>query len=172
MTNGSWVALLRGINLGKRQLKMEDLRAVAARIGLDRPRTYIASGNVLFGSGDSEAALKQALEAALTDHMGARVGVMIRTALEIAEVAAQNPFASEPGNTVVAFFLDHPPPPRALDEMKNVADEQVALGTREIYVHYPAGIGQSKLAIPATAKGTARNMNTVAKLAELAKEPQ
>jgi uncharacterized protein (DUF1697 family) len=47
-------------------------------------------------------------------------------------------------------------------------DEKISLGKREIYVFYGAGMGRSKLRIPAAAAGTARNMNTVAKLAELA----
>jgi uncharacterized protein (DUF1697 family) len=42
------------------------------------------------------------------------------------------------------------------------------LGAREIYVRYGAGIGRSKLKIPAAKTGTARNMNTIAKLAEMA----
>jgi uncharacterized protein (DUF1697 family) len=49
-----------------------------------------------------------------------------------------------------------------------LADEQIALGRREIYVHYPRGQGTSRLIIPAAKAGTARNMNTVMKLAELA----
>jgi len=70
----------------------------------------------------------------------------------------------------VAIFLDEKPPKDAIENAKNIADERMALGTREIYVHYPSGQGRSKLKIPAAARGTARNMNTVAKLAELAKE--
>ena len=81
-----------------------------------------------------------------------------------------NPFGNEPGNRVAAIFLDEPPPADALDAAKGVADEQMALGAREIYVHYPSGMGHSKLRIPAAASGTARNMNTVARLAELARE--
>jgi uncharacterized protein (DUF1697 family) len=102
--------------------------------------------------------------------MGRDVGVMVRTSSEMAAVAAANPFADQPGNRVVAIFLDVAPPQDAAESMKNVADERLALGTREIYVHYPGGQGRSKLRIPAGASGTARNMNTVAKLAELAEE--
>lgn len=86
------------------------------------------------------------------------------------KVAAANPFADQPGNKVVAIFLDEAPPNDALDQAKNVASERMALGKREIYVHYPDGQGPSKLQIPAASKGTARNMNTVAKLAELSRE--
>jgi uncharacterized protein (DUF1697 family) len=88
----------------------------------------------------------------------------------MAEVATANPFAEEPGNKVVAIFLDRAAPEDAADHAKHVALERIAIGKREIYVHYPDGQGPSKLAIPAAAKGTARNMNTVAKLAELAGE--
>jgi uncharacterized protein (DUF1697 family) len=166
----AYVALLRGVNLGKRQLKMEDLRNVAAGLGLEDPKTYIASGNLLFRSKKGEAALKAELEAAIAEHMGANVGVMIRTADELAGVVRANPFAGEAPNFVVAVFLDKGPPADSPKAAKNVAGERIALGKREFYVHYPRGQGQSRLAIPAAAQGTARNMNTVARLAELARE--
>jgi uncharacterized protein (DUF1697 family) len=102
--------------------------------------------------------------------MGARVGVMLRSASELADVASANPFSNEAANFTVAIFLDEAPTAGAVESAKNVDSERMALGKREIYVHYPRGQGQSRLAIPAAADGTARNMNTVAKLAELAKE--
>ena len=166
----AYVALLRGVNLGGRVLKMDDLRRIATDLGLDDARTYIASGNLLFRSGKSENALKGDLEAAIADHMGATVGVMIRTAGELAAVLAKNPFGKEAPSFTVAIFLDEPPPSGSAEAAKNVDGERIALGARELYVHYPRGQGQSRLAIPAAAQGTARNMNTVAKLAELAME--
>lgn len=167
----SYVALLRGINLMRgTTLRMADLRAIAEKLGLESPRTFIASGNLLFTSGKSERTIKSALEAAVSKHMSRDVGVMVRTAAEMAAVVAQNPFAEEPGNKVVAIFLDDAPPKDALEQAKNVADERMALGTREIYVHYPSGQGRSKLKIPAAAAGTARNMNSVSKMAKLAEE--
>lgn len=167
----SYVALLRGINLmGGTTLRMADLKGIAEELDLMSPRTFIASGNLLFTSGKSEAAIKSALEAAVGKHMAREVGVMVRTADEMAAVAKANPFPGEPGNKVVAIFLDEAPPGDAIERAKNVADERLALGRREIYVHYPSGQGRSKLQIPAAARGTARNMNTVAKLAEMAKE--
>jgi uncharacterized protein (DUF1697 family) len=86
----------------------------------------------------------------------------------MADVSASNPFAEAPTNRVMAFFLDAPPPRNTLDHVTGRKDERIALGTREIYVHYGEGMGTSKLKIPAAKLGTARNMNTVAKLAELA----
>ncbi len=165
-----YVALLRAVNVGGRQLKMDDLRRVATELGLDSPRTFIASGNLLFRSSKKEAAVKRDLEEALQRHMGKPVDVMVRTAGQLADAVAANPFAGEPGNRVVAIFLDDAPPADAVTAAKNVADERLALGKREIYVHFPSWQGRSKLTIPAAARGTARNMNTVAKLAELARE--
>jgi uncharacterized protein (DUF1697 family) len=102
--------------------------------------------------------------------MGAAVGVMIRDSDELADVVSSNPFADRDARYTVAIFLDEAPPADSISSAKKVEGEQMALGKREIYVHYPSGQGQSRLAIPAAATGTARNMNTVAKLAEMATE--
>ncbi|HKX92361.1 MAG TPA: DUF1697 domain-containing protein [Sphingomicrobium sp.] len=166
----AYVALLRAVNVGGRQLAMNDLKRVADELGLEKARTYIASGNLLFASGKTESALKAALEKALTAHLGKPVEAMIRTAAEMTDVVSSNPFAAEPGNRVVAIFFDGRPDADAVEKAANVADERLALGTREIYVHYPSGQGRSKLRLGTRASGTARNMNTVGKLAELAKE--
>ena len=166
----AYVALLRAVNVGGRQLAMADLKAVADDLGLERAKTFIASGNLLFASAKDEAALTTALEQALTGHMGKPVEVMVRTASEMAGVVAANPFADQPGNRVVAIFFDEAPTAAAIEGAKNVADERLALGRREIYVHYPSGQGRSKLKLGTRAPGTARNMNTVARLAELARE--
>jgi uncharacterized protein (DUF1697 family) len=111
------------------------------------------------------------LEQRLKQLMGRKVHAMVRTADEIAGVVRSNPFADSPGNSVQAFFLNSPPPANLLDSLRNEDDERVAVGTRKVYVAYgEKGIGRSRLRIPAAEAGTARNMNTVAKLAELARE--
>lgn len=164
------IALLRAVNVGGTgKLPMTELKAMAAGLGLANPRTYIASGNLLVDTDLTEAEAKRLLETRLQDFAGKPVGVLVRTAAEMAAVVAGNPFAGEPGNRVVAIFLDEPPPPSALTEHRHLAGERIALGTREIYVHYPDGQGPSRLVIKAAVQGTARNMNTVAKLAELAR---
>jgi uncharacterized protein (DUF1697 family) len=91
--------------------------------------------------------------------------VFVRTTTEMAEISANNPFPDAPFNRSVAIFLDAAPPRDALDHVVGRKDELIALGRREIYVHYGDGMAKSKLRIKA---GTARNLNTVAKLAELA----
>jgi uncharacterized protein (DUF1697 family) len=166
----TYVALLRAVNVGGRQLKMNELKRIASEVELESPRTFIASGNLLFTSGKSEAEVKRELEAELTRHMGKSVEVMVRTAEEMAQAVEANPFTGEPGNRVAAIFFDDPPPEEAIAAAKNVTNERLARGRREIYVHYPDGQGRSKLKLGARALGTARNMNTVARLAELARE--
>ena len=169
----AYVALLRGVNLvGKTVLKMSDLRAIADELKLEKARTYIASGNLLFVSEKPEEKLREMLEDRLQAHMAKQVRVILRTAKEMAAVLAANPFSDRPGNNVQAFFMNEKPPKDLLDSVRNKAeDERVAAGKREVYVAYgEKGIGRSRLRIPAAEAGSARNMNTVAKLAELAKE--
>lgn len=165
----NYVALLRAVNVGGTgKLPMSELKAMCESLGFAKVRTYIASGNVVFESKLSEAAVKEKLEKCLDAYAGKPVGVLVRSAKEMAEVLAANPFKSAAPNRTVAIFLDLPPPQDALDEARGRQDEEIALGVREIYVHYGNGMADSKLKIAAAKNGTARNMNTVAKLAEWA----
>jgi uncharacterized protein (DUF1697 family) len=167
-----YVALLRSVNLaGNSVLKMADLRAIAEELGLHCVKTYIASGNLLFVSDKPEEELRQTLEKRLAMHMGRQVPVLVRTAEEMMDVAGANPFPEAAGNNSVAVFMNEPPPANLLETVRNCDDERIATSAREIYVAYgEKGIGRSRLRIPAAEAGTARNMNTVAKLAELARE--
>ena len=149
---------------------MSELKRLCEKTGFQNVRTYIASGNVLAERDGSETQAKAALEAELEAYAGKPLGLIVRTAAEMAEVVANNPFPDGAANQTVAIFLNHAPPPEALKDIKGQANEEVRLGAREIYVHYPDGIGRSKLRIPADGDGTARNMNTVAKLAAMAAE--
>lgn len=165
----AYVALLRAVNVGGTgKLPMSELKAMCVAEGFGKVQTYIASGNVVFSDDRSEAEIKAALEKRLKDYAGKPVGVIVRTAKEMADVLDANPFPDAPPNWTYAIFLDVPPPADTLDGIKHRKDEEVRLGKREIYVAYGAGMGQSKLKIPAGVNGTARNINTVAKLAELA----
>ncbi len=168
----AYVALLRGVNLlGVSTLKMADLKAIADKLGLKDARTYIASGNLLFRSSKAEEPLRRALEKEMKAHMGRELRVMLRTAAEMAEVVEANPFTDSPGNRIQAFFLNEAPPKDLLKTARNLDDERIATGPREVFVAYgEKGIGKSRLRLPAAEAGTARNMNTVRKLAELAKE--
>jgi uncharacterized protein (DUF1697 family) len=165
----AWVALLRAVNVGGTgKLPMETLRALCEDAGFGTVRTYIASGNVVLRSALGEARVKAKLEAALAAYAGKPVGVLVRSAAEMAAVLDANPFPAAAPSRAVAIFLDAPPPAGALAAATGANGEEMALGKREIYVHYGDGMADSKLRIPAAKAGTARNMNTVAKLARMA----
>jgi uncharacterized protein (DUF1697 family) len=165
----AFVALLRAVNVGGTgKLPMNDLKALCEKAGFLRVRTYIASGNIVFESKASEVSVKAALEKQLHAYAGKPVGVLVRTAKEMAALVKANPFPKAAPSRTVAIFLDAPPPPDALAKATGCDSEEMRLGLREIYVHYGDGMGRSRLKIPAAANGTARNMNTIAKLAEMA----
>ena len=166
----TYIALLRAVNVGGTgKLPMADLKALCNALGFISVRTYIASGNVVFESKVSAGKVKTLLEGKLEAYAGKPVGVMIRSAAEMAAVLTNNPFPNAASNRTVAIFLDKPPSADALASVVGHRDEKIALGVREIYVHYGDGMATSKLRIPAAKSGTARNMNTVAKLAAMAR---
>ncbi|MCI4566644.1 DUF1697 domain-containing protein [Lysobacter sp. CFH 32150] len=165
----TYIALLRAVNVGGTgKLPMAELRTMCEAAGFQRVRTYIASGNVLLDSAASEKQVKAALETQLERYAGKPVGVLVRTGDELAAVLAANPFPQAAPNRTVAIFLDKAPPGDALETVSGRKNEEIALGKREIYVHYGDGMADSKLKIVAAKTGTARNINTIAKLVELA----
>jgi uncharacterized protein (DUF1697 family) len=167
----AFVALLRAVNVGGTgKLPMSELKAMCEQLGFEKVRTYIASGNVVFATRKSEAAIKAALEKRLEAYAGKVVGVLVRSAQEMAEVAANNPFPKAAPNRTMVLFLDRAPPDDTLSAVRGQQDEKIALGRREIYIHYGDGMAKSKLVIPAAKSGTARSMNTVAMLAKMAAE--
>jgi len=165
----AYVALLRAVNVGGTgKLPMTELRAMCERSGFTSVSTYIASGNALFTTRLGEARVKSLLEAEMEAYAGRHIPVLVRTAAEMAEVVARNPFPEADTKSTVAIFLDAAPVPDALSTIRGRLDEELRLGTREIYVDYRGRLGTSKLKIPAASSGTARNLNTVAALAKLA----
>jgi len=161
----AYVALLRAVNVGGRGiLKMEDLHAVCLACGLDNARTFLQSGNVLFDSNRTERSLKQELERKIADKMGRAVGVLIRTADELRAVVEANPFPDGDPSLIGIFFLPKALPLRLLTDLELGGPEDVQMIGREVYVHYPDGIGRSKIKIPFAADGTSRNLNTITRL--------
>ncbi|MGY0797922.1 DUF1697 domain-containing protein [Lysobacter sp. A286] len=165
----TYVALLRAVNVGGTgKLPMTVLRTLCEDAGFENVRTYIASGNVVFDTVATPSQAKKTLEASLQRHAGKPIGVALRTGTEMAAVLAANPFPNAAPNRTVAIFLDKAPPADSLDHASGRNSEDFALGKREIYVHYGDGMADSKLKIPAAKTGTARNMNTIGKLAGMA----
>lgn len=166
-----FVALLRAVNVGGTgNLSMADLKALCEEIGFRDVKTYIQSGNVLFRSEENEAAVQSRLEEALSRKMGKSPGVILRNRQALEGVAGNSPFPHAKPNYLLVTFLPDDAPKDALDKLVAPDGEEVHVAGREIYVHYPDGSGRSKLKLPALKAGTSRNLNTVTKLAEMARE--
>ena len=174
----TYVALLRGINLGARnKIAMADLRELFAALRCESVSTYVQSGNVVFTSSKTAAQLTSAIEKRITADLGLDIAVLLRTKAQIAKVQAGNPFeASEPAALHVTFLADTPDRGRvrALDPDRSPPDEFRVAG-REVYLHCPNGYGRSKLTNAYFEKqlgvaATTRNWRTVTELARLAAE--
>jgi uncharacterized protein (DUF1697 family) len=164
----AYVALLRAVNVsGTGKLPLSDLKAIGEACGFDQCRTFIASGNLLFVSNLGEAEAQQRIATRIEEYFGRAVPVHVRSAAEMAEAVGSNPFGDRPGNRVVALFASEKPTQAAIDAATGINGERLALGPRLIYICYGDGMADSKLKLPAMRDGTARNMNSVAKIAEL-----
>ena len=162
----AWTALLRAVNVGGTgKLPMAELKALCEALGLAQVRTYIASGNVVFASDLDEGELKAMIEAALEAKYGKRIAVLVRSGADMARVVQDNPWPDRPGNRVVAIFCDAE---LKLDGITGQGGELIELGQREVFVDYADGMADTRLRIPSAKAGTARNMNTVTKLAAMA----
>lgn len=165
-----YVALLRAINVGgSGKLPMTRLAALCTDLGLTKVRTYIQSGNVVFESRKGEAALRKAIESALSKALGKPADVIVRTAAEMAAIRDGNPFAKAPPAKVGIAFVGGQVTKAMLEKVEIPGKEEVAGGVREVYIHFPDGMGRSKLKLPkALGPVTIRNVNTVARLAAMA----
>jgi uncharacterized protein (DUF1697 family) len=175
------VALLRGVNLGgHKKIAMEELRTICCSLDLANPKTYIQSGNVVFGCPKSAIPkLAARIEFAIEKRLGFRSSVILRTTQELQNIVARNPFAKrngiEPGKLIVSF-LDKPLEPETRTRILsiNVGSEEIQPAERELYIYFPDGQGRSKLPaiLDRTLKNTAtaRNWNTVLKLLQMAEE--
>lgn len=167
----AYVALVRAVNVaGTGKLPKEELKAMGEACSFQNVRTFINSGNLLFTSGLAEAAVKERIEKRLADYLCKTFPVFVRTADEMAEAAQKNPFGDDKPSRVMAHFIDEEPAQAMIDGARDVVGERLALGPRLLYVSYGEGIGKSKLKLPAVKHGTARNMNSVAKIAGLLAE--
>ena len=161
-----FVALLRAVNVGGTgMLPMKDLQALAVGLGLLHVRTYIQSGNLLFESSRPEQEIASDLQRALARKTGRPVRVLIRTASALRAILDSNPFRDAKPSQVAVVFLSEPAPKDLMVGLVTPGREQVRLADREIFIHYPDGMGRSKLKLPSlAAEGTARNLNTLVKL--------
>jgi uncharacterized protein (DUF1697 family) len=174
------ISMLRGVNVGgHNKIKMDALRTLYESLDLVNPRTHIQSGNVIFAIKNKNMdGLAARIAGAIEKSFSVRCEVILRTAAELQDVIARNPFATRSGvppNKLVVDFLASDPGPEARDRIRKLqgGPEELHLDGRELYIYFPDGQGRSKLPSSAIDKAlkvpaTARNWNTVTKLLELA----
>jgi len=177
---GTYVALLRGINVGgKNKLHMPDLAAMFTEAGCTDVRTYIQSGNVVFSVAPKTAKrVPDLVSRRIADCFGYRVPVVLRTADELKKVAAGNPFfeSDADAHSLHVGFLADLPTPRdvaALDPKRSPGDSFSVRG-REVYLCLPNGVAGTKLTnayfdSKLGTTSTIRNWRTVLRLLELTK---
>jgi len=173
------VALLRGINVGgHNQVAMSDLRNLLGKLGLADAKSLLQSGNLVFRSDRlTGEKLERLLETETTKRLDVTADYLVRTADEWRTIIAKNPFPAEakrdPSHLLV-MCLKSAPAKKGIQALKAAirGPEIVRAVGRQLYLVYPAGIGRSKLTgvlieSKLNTRGTARNWNTVEKLAEL-----
>lgn len=172
------VALLRGINVGgKHKVTMGELAALFEALGCRDVRTYIQSGNVVFAAPEKVVErLPAAFAQAFAERFSFEAPLVLRSASELAEIAAANPFvaAGEPAAALhVAFLATAPGQVRiaALDPYRSHPDAYRVIG-REIYLFCPNGMARSKLTTAyfdarLATVSTMRNWRTVLELVAL-----
>jgi len=175
----TWVVLLRGVNVGgANRLAMSDLRDLVGSLGHSEVATYIQSGNVVLKSPrDDRAAVAAEICDGIRSSFGLGVSAVLRTPGELRAAIATNPFRAEAqadaGHVHITFLSSAPEPDRVAQlEADRFMPDRFALIGSELYLHYPNGAGRSKMNLDYFEKrlgvrGTARNLNTVAKLIEL-----
>ncbi len=161
-----WIAFLRAVNVGGTNLlPMRDLVALCQKLGFLQARTCLQSGNVIINSERSADQVKGLLEGALSARLGKPVDVLVRSAAELGAILKANPFPEADPAKVAVVLLSAKPSATWLKRLSNRDGEEVRLGKRELYIHYPIGMGRSRLRLPPLGGPcTARNLNTISKL--------
>ncbi len=165
------LALLRGVNVGgHHKVAMKDLASWLGDAGFTSVTTYIQSGNVVLDH-DPDHDVASMVRAAIAEHAGFDVAVLVRSAREMATVVVSNPFPEAPPTTLHVAFRQHEPDAALLASLDPARwePEQFVTRGREVYLHLPAGMGRSTM-VPRLAlvkEATIRNWNTVTVLTEM-----
>jgi uncharacterized protein (DUF1697 family) len=174
------ISMLRGVNVGAHnRVKMDALRALYEALKLRDPRTYVQSGNVIFETKEQDLArLSKRIEKAIEQTFGFRADVILRTAPELRDVVARNPFADrpdiQPGKLLVTFLARDPGVEAAQKVLQiKTEPEELRIDGRELYIYFPNGQGRTKMSWAAVERAlqtpcTGRNWNSVTKMLELA----
>lgn len=173
----TWVALLRGINVGRnKRIAMSELRTMLESLGYADIRTHLQSGNAIFSAQRRKPeALEQELSAGIRRSFAMDVAVLVRTAAELASVVDGNPFVAQgvSASELHATFLASAPAAARIAAVDRdaCAPDEFAVGERVIYLRLRNGLTGSRLPDWDRLLGlrtTTRNWNTTTRLRELA----
>ena len=176
------IAMLRAVNLGSHnRIKMDALCALCTSLKLRNPQTYVQSGNVVFRTSERNLSrVAMSIEKRIEHDCGFRTDVIVRSANEMRDVVARNPFARRrdvDGKRLLVFFFGNDPGADAPEKIRSVKanGEELHMDGRELYIYFPDGVGRSKVSTSAIERmlkvaGTGRNWNSVTKLLEMAEE--
>ncbi len=179
---GVIISMLRGVNVGgHNKIKMDALQALYESLKLRDAQTYVQSGNVIFRTEEPDlTSLGKRIQNGIERKFGFRPDVILRTASELRDVIARNPFAKRRGiepSKLLVTFLAEDPGAEARDKVRSIkADpEELRIEDRELYIYFHNGIGRAKLSLAAIERalktpGTGRNWNSVTKMLEMAEK--
>jgi uncharacterized protein (DUF1697 family) len=172
-----YAGLLRAVNVGGRKVEMAALRRLMGELGFGDVVTYIQSGNLVFtGPKRPEAKIAAMVEERILADLGVPTRLLVRTGPELADAVRDHPFAKPgvPHNQLHVVFLAVAPAASLVAALRPPDGERVQfrVAGREVYGYYPDGSGNSKVTLPFFERGlktigTARNLNTVMKLAAM-----
>jgi uncharacterized protein (DUF1697 family) len=170
-----YIILFRGVG-GKTQLPTSPLREKLTEAGFERVATYINSGNAIVRSRMSRKRVISRIAELCREQFGFEKAIFAPTLRDWDELISQNPFRSQAAaapTTVHAALLDGAPKPENVSHVRDcaVGGERIEIINGVAYLHTPHGFGTSRMAAKFDlwigVTNTARNWNTVLKLAEL-----
>jgi uncharacterized protein (DUF1697 family) len=169
------VAFLRGMNLGKRRIKNEELRVEFEALGFEQVATFRASGNVIFDAGRDEGALTERIEVGLEKSLGYAVPVFLRACAEVRAIAGRDPFdarrvAKSEGKLQVSLLGAKPTAAAKRKALALATDRDLlAIEGRELYWLPSGGILESDLDLKTIdallGPDTRRTMGTIEQIA-------
>jgi uncharacterized protein (DUF1697 family) len=174
----TFVALLRGVNIGKaKRVPMAEFKKLLAGLGHEDVVTLLNSGNAVFRSKSvAPARIASDIATAISRKLKVEVPVIVKSAKEFAAIVADNPFevvTTDHSRFLVAFTQDA----ATLAELAPIESlirppERFAIGRHAAYLHCAEGILKSKAGEALLGKvgrwATTRNLATTLKLHVLA----
>lgn len=145
----TYIAFLRGINLGKRNVKSDELKSIFSEMSFDNVGTVIASGNVIFDAKEKNPEkLTKKIEKFLEDKLGYKVIVFLRSQAELESILEKNPFKDDhgkDGKCYISFLSTEPPKDAAKEVLARSSDTEIfKLIGRELYMHFRVGFSDSE----------------------------